>query len=132
MDTDWRIERMEPISAGAIALVALVSQRSRVENEAIEGLLTRIVELLRTDSPQTAAVLERVIQDPELVRRDPEVYGDELLVTHVEEAAAISDRVATSLKQLTQIVNSEGNPEIQKQIHTLATAIANTLAFEQE
>lgn len=110
---------MEPLTAGAIALVTLLLNKTFEKTGEIVVAKAfeqggKVIKLLKDKSPRTASEIERVQQDPQLVKQEPEDYGEAVLVEKIKEEAVADPEIRAAIEALGEIVKSQ--PQLVKTI----------------
>ncbi|MGB7441616.1 MAG: hypothetical protein WA919_11145 [Coleofasciculaceae cyanobacterium] len=110
---------MEPLSAGAIALLTLLLDKTL--DKTIEAGISEafehkdnLLKLLKRKSPETGSAIEKVAQEPELINQQPEDYGEAILVEKVQEAGEQDTEIRQELEALAEAVKSQ--PQVTKVI----------------
>ena len=103
---------MEPITAGAIALITLLLDKTldktgeKIVDKAFEQG-GKLVKLLKAKSPETGTAIEKVAENPELAKQQPEDYGEAVLVEKVESAAKTDPEIRAEVEALAETVQSQ-------------------------
>ncbi|MBD2415323.1 hypothetical protein FACHB389_17785 [Nostoc calcicola FACHB-389] len=110
---------MEPLTAGAIALVTLLLNKTFEKTGEIVVAKAfeqggKVIKLLKDKSPRTASAIERVQQDPQLAKQEPEDYGEAVLVEKIKEEAVADREIRAAIEALGEIVKSQ--PQLVKTI----------------
>ncbi|UKP01310.1 hypothetical protein [Nostoc sp. UHCC 0870] len=110
---------MEPLTAGAIAFLYLLMDKTldktgdAIINQAFEQG-GKLLQLLKRKSPETGSAIERVAQHPELAQKQPDDYGEAVLVEKVKKEAYADPEIRAYVEALAQTVKSQ--PQINKVI----------------
>ena len=103
---------MEPITAGAIALITLLLDKTldktgeKIVDKAFEQG-GKLVKLLKAKSPETGTAIEKVAENPQLAKQQPEDYGEAVLVEKVESAAKTDPEIRAEVEALAETVQSQ-------------------------
>jgi hypothetical protein len=115
---------MEPFTAGAIATLAVtkvIEKTSEIFTEKVVEEASKLMQLLKRKSPDTASAIELAAQHPELVEQQPEDYGQAVLVEKVESAAKSDSEIAVAVQALADAVKSQ--PQTSQKITNMAEKI---------
>lgn len=115
---------MEPFTAGAIATLVLtkaIEKGGEILGEKVLEKGGQLMQLLKRKSPDTASAIELAAQHPELVERQPEDYGQAVLVEKVESAAKSDSEIAVAVQALADAVKSQ--PQTSQNITNIAEKI---------
>ncbi|MEG3954386.1 hypothetical protein [Microcoleus sp. herbarium2] len=119
---------MEPFTPVAIATLFLMKAFDKGVDTLGEKLGEKVLEkggqlmqLLKRKSPDTASAIELAAQHPELVERQPEDYGQAVLVEKVESAAKSDSEIALAVQALADAVKSQ--PQTSQNITNMAEKI---------
>ncbi|UNU22623.1 hypothetical protein [Microcoleus vaginatus] len=115
---------MEFFTAGAIATLAVtkvIEKTSEIFTEKVVEEAGKLMQLLKRKSPDTASAIELAAQHPELVERQPEDYGQAVLVEKVESAAKSDSEIALAVQALADAVKSQ--PQTSQNITNMAEKI---------
>lgn len=115
---------MEPFTAGAIATLVLTKALEKAGETLGEKVMEKggkLMQLLKRKSPDTASAIELAAQHPELVERQPEDYGQAVLVEKVESAAKSDSEIALAVQALADAVKSQ--PQTSQNITNMAEKI---------
>jgi len=115
---------MEPFTAGAIATLVLtkaIEKGGEILGEKVLEKGGQLMQLLKRKSPDTASAIELAAQHPELVERQPEDYGQAVLVEKVESAAKSDSEIALAVQALADAVKSQ--PQTSQNITNMAEKI---------
>ena len=66
-----------------------------------------LVKLLKAKSPETGTAIEKVAENPELAKQQPEDYGEAVLVEKVESAAKTDPEIRAEVEALAETVQSQ-------------------------
>ncbi|MCC5622567.1 hypothetical protein [Nostoc sp. CHAB 5715] len=103
---------MEPLTAGAIALVTLLLNKTfEKTGEIIVAKVFdqggKVVKLLKEKSPETASVIEIVQNNPQLAEQQPEDYGEAVLVERIKEQAVANPEIRAAVEALGEAAKSQ-------------------------
>src|ERR671932_453377 len=129
---------MDPLTAGAIALVTLflnksVEKTGEILTEKLFEQGGKVRKLLKRKSPETASELEAAAEQPALPRGQPEYIGQAVLVEKIESAAKADPEIREAVEALGNDVQeaSKVNPELEKAIRDLTEAVQAQLSSSQ-
>jgi uncharacterized membrane protein len=121
---------MEPLTAGAIALITLASNKFvEKTGEILAGKAFeqggKVMKLLKRKSPETASELEAAAENPALPPGQPEYIGEAVLVEKIESAAEADSEIREAVEALGNDVKeaAQVNPELEKAIKELTEAV---------
>lgn len=121
---------MDPVTAGAIALVTLLLNKSVEKTGEILAEKTfeqggKLMKLLKHKSPETADELEAAAERPALPPGQPEDFGEAVLVEKIESAAKADPEIREAVEALATDVDAAAkvNPELEKAIKELTEAV---------
>jgi hypothetical protein len=121
---------MDPVTAGAIALVTLLLNKSVEKTGEILAEKTfeqggKLMKLLKRKSPETASELEAAAECPALPPGQPEDIGEAVLVEKIESAAKADPEIREAVEALATDVDAAAkvNPELEKAIKDLTEAV---------
>jgi len=121
---------MEPLTAGAIALVTLASNKfiektGEILAEKVFEQGGKVMKLLKRKSPETASELEAAAEHPALPPGQPEDFGEAVLVEKIESAAKADPEIREAVEALATDVDAAAkvNPELEKAIKELTEAV---------
>jgi len=121
---------MEPLTAGAIALVTLASNKfiektGEILAEKVFEQGGKVMKLLKRKSPETASELEAAAEHPALPPGQPEDFGEAVLVEKIESAAKADPEIREAVEALATDVDAAAkvNPELEKAINELTEAV---------
>jgi predicted nucleic acid-binding Zn-ribbon protein len=121
---------MEPLTAGAIALVTLASNKfiektGEILAEKVFEQGGKVMKLLKRKSPETARELEAAAENPALPPGQPEDIGEAVLVEKIESAAKADPEIRAAVEALaTDVQEAEKvNPELEKAIKELTETV---------
>jgi uncharacterized membrane protein len=121
---------MEPLTAGAIALVTLASNKfiektGEILAEKVFEQGGKVMKLLKRKSPETASELEAAAEHPALPPGQPEDFGEAVLVEKIESAAEADSEIREAVEALATDVNAAAkvNPELEKAINELTETV---------
>ncbi len=66
-----------------------------------------MIQLLKRKSPDTGSAIEIAAQNPELIKQQPEDYGEAVLIEKVDSAAKSDAEIATAVQALADAVKSQ-------------------------
>jgi len=121
---------MDPLTAGAIALITLASNKfvektGEILAEKAFEQGGKVMKLLKRKSPETADELEAVAENPALPPGQPEDIGEAVLVEKIESAAKADPEIREAVEALGNDVKeaAQVNPELEKAIKELTEAV---------
>jgi uncharacterized coiled-coil protein SlyX len=121
---------MEPLTAGAIALATLASNKfiektGEILAEKVFEQGGKVMKLLKRKSPETASELEAAAEHPALPPGQPEDVGEAVLVEKIESAAKADPEIRAAVEALGNDVQgvAQVNPELEKAIKELTEAV---------
>ncbi|MBD2447988.1 hypothetical protein H6G76_12515 [Nostoc sp. FACHB-152] len=118
---------MEPITVGAIALLALIGNKfvDWSTEKALDAIYDKAKEVIKAKSPATAAALETAAAQAALPPGEREDIGEAVLVEDVKKAAEADPEIKEAVEALGNQVNTaaQDNPELKKAIAELTAAI---------
>jgi uncharacterized membrane protein len=121
---------MEPLTAGAIALITLASNKFvEKTGEILAGKAFeqggKVMKLLKRKSPETASELEAAAEHPALPPGQPEDFGEAVLVEKIESAAKADPEIREAVEALGNDAKevAKVNPELEKAIKELTEAV---------
>src|ERR671933_143762 len=121
---------MEPLTAGAIALVNLLLNKSVEKTGEILAEKTfeqggKLMKLLMRKSPETAGELEAAAELPALSPGQPEDFGEAVLVEKIESAAKADPEIRAAVEALGNDAKEAAkvNPELEKAIKELTETV---------
>ena len=121
---------MDPVTAGAIALVTLLLNKSVEKTGEILAEKTfeqggKLMKLLKHKSPETASELEAAAEYLALPPGQPEDFGEAVLVEKIESAAKADPEIRAAVEALATDVDAAAkvNPELEKAIKELTEAV---------
>jgi hypothetical protein len=118
---------MEPITVGAIALLALIGNKfvDWSTEKALDVIYDKAKQVIKAKSPATAAALESAATQAALPPGEREDIGEAVLVEEVKKAAEADPEIKEAVEALGNQVNTaaQDNPELAKAIAELTAAI---------
>lgn len=118
---------MEPITVGAIALLALIGNKfvDWSTEKALDAIYDKAKQVIQDKSPATAAALETAAAQAALPPGEREDIGEAVLVEQVKKAAEADPEIKEAVEALGNQVNTaaQANPELAKAIAELTAAI---------
>ncbi len=112
------------MTAGAIATLVLTKAFERTGTVLADKTIEqggKLIQLLKSKSPDTASAIEQVRQNPQLVEQQPEDYGEAVLIEKVESAAKSDAEIEKEVQALADGVKSQ--PSTVKNLTKLAEKI---------
>ena len=121
---------MDPVTAGAIALVTLLLNKSVEKTGEILAEKTfeqggKLMKLLKRKSPETAGELEAAAEHLALPPGQPEDFGEAVLVEKIESAAKADPEIRAAVEALATDVDAAAklNPGLEKAIKQLTEVV---------
>lgn len=121
---------MEPITAGAIALLTLLLNKTFEKTGEIIVSKTfeqgeKVLERLKGKSPDTAKALKAAAEPLALLAEQPLDYGEAVLVEKIESAAQTDPELKAALEDLANDVAAAAkvNPELAAAIQALTETV---------
>ncbi len=121
---------MDPLTAGAIALLTLFLNKSVEKTGEIIAEKAfeqggKVLKLLKRKSPETADAIEAAAENPALPPGQPEDFGEAVLVEKIESAAKADPEIKAAVEALASDVDAAAkvNPELEKAIQDLTEAV---------
>jgi hypothetical protein len=121
---------MEPLTAGAIALVTLASNKfvektGEIFAEKAFEQGGKVMKLLKRKSPETAGELEAAAENPALPPGQPEDIGEAVLVEKIESVAEADPEIRAAVEALGNDVQEavKANSELEKAIKDLTETV---------
>ena len=112
------------MTASAIATLVLTKAFERTGTVLADKTIEqggKLIQLLKSKSPDTASAIEQVRQNPQLVEQQPEDYGEAVLIEKVESAAKSDAEIEKEVQALADGVKSQ--PSTVKNLTKLAEKI---------
>jgi hypothetical protein len=103
---------MEPLTAGAIALVTLLLDKTweKAGEKVVDTAFQRAVNLLnllRKKSPETGGAIAKVVENPAVREQQPADYGEAVLVEKVTAVANANAEIKQQLEALAEAIQSQ-------------------------
>ena len=121
---------MDPLTAGAIALVTLASNKfvektGEIFAEKAFEQGGKVMKLLKRKSPETAGELEAAAENPALPPGQPEDIGEAVLVEKIESVAEADPEIRAAVEALGNDVQEavKANSELEKAIKDLTETV---------
>src|SRR4028118_42503 len=121
---------MNPVTAGAIALLTLLLNKSVEKTGEILADKTfeqgrKLMKLLKRKSPDTASELDAAAENPALSLGQLEDIGEAVLVEKIESAAKADPEIRAAVEALGNDVDAAAkvNPELEKAIKDLTEVV---------
>lgn len=121
---------MEPLTAGAIALVALLGNKAlnKAGDKVIDVVFEqggKVIKLLRLKFPDTAKLLEAAVENLALPPEQPEDIGEAVLIEKIESAASADPEIKDALEALANEAQAAAkeNPQLAAAFEQLTETV---------
>lgn len=127
---------MDPITAGAIALLTLLGNKliDWSTEKALDKASEKVMQLLNEKSPSTARALEVVKEKAALPLAEREDFGEAVLVEEVKKVAQADPEIKAAVEALGNYTNevAKENLELDKVLKEKQSSYQNTMTNQGE